>query len=713
MAKNIEVTLTLNSKDFNKNIGAAQGRLKGFSSQSNVAKGSIIGLAARLAPLAAGFVAVKSSLDGLSSSLRVSSQFEDVQITLTNIIGSAEGGAAALRVITEAAEELPFAFEELSGAAPALATVSDNIGELEDNIKLAADIAANFGIPFEVAAGQLQRSFSAGAGAADVFREKGVLAAAGFEAGVKVSIDETIEKIREFGDSIEGSAQTLNTSFTGASSQAGDALTLFKKAIGDAFRPEATAFLNELVQRFRENKDEIIAFATAIGTNALDGFKAFLKGAATVVDIILSIGATAKRIAQGIRQNFGEQIKVVADVVVRAFAGIIEAISFVGIGLGKLIALVSDDTSVEEFFTNINDAANKVRTEGMAVIDDVSEGLGSFIPVTTARDAVNQLVDDFEQGGTAIRAELDRVNDASENFGRETEINLGKTGDAFTQSTFKVKEFAQQIQDAFDPNGPRVLGFFAFRDSTAVTKEMIEELAKEMGVTAEQFMSLGVATAMVDEIFGNNIVTTQEYNTILELLKEKLTEAGLGIQQIQIVLDALDEKFRQQEGLASFLDTIGSAQKALSEDLATSLVEGKSAAEAFQSFFKKLVVQLIADALRLAIIQPILGSLFGVSFGVGGAVSGLTGGGLFGLFKADGGPVMANRPYIVGERGPELFVPGQSGGIVPNEALGMGGGTTVNYNIQAVDAQSFQQLVARDPEFIFAVTEAGRRRLPQ
>ena len=74
---------------------------------------------------------------------------------------------------------------------------------------------------------------------------------------------------------------------------------------------------------------------------------------------------------------------------------------------------------------------------------------------------------------------------------------------------------------------------------------------------------------------------------------------------------------------------------------------------------------------------------------------------------------MKNKPYIVGERGPELFVPGQSGGIVPNEALGMGGGTTVNYNIQAVDAQSFQALVARDPEFIFAVTEAGRRRLPQ
>ena len=39
----------------------------------------------------------------------------------------------------------------------------------------------------------------------------------------------------------------------------------------------------------------------------------------------------------------------------------------------------------------------------------------------------------------------------------------------------------------------------------------------------------------------------------------------------------------------------------------------------------------------------------------------------------------AGRPYMVGERGPELFVPGRSGGIVPNGQ--MGGGVTVNQTI--------------------------------
>jgi phage-related minor tail protein len=50
------------------------------------------------------------------------------------------------------------------------------------------------------------------------------------------------------------------------------------------------------------------------------------------------------------------------------------------------------------------------------------------------------------------------------------------------------------------------------------------------------------------------------------------------------------------------------------------------------------------------------------------------------MFRADGGPVKGGNPYIVGERGPELFVPGRSGTVVPN---GGGGGINVNVNVDA------------------------------
>lgn len=54
--------------------------------------------------------------------------------------------------------------------------------------------------------------------------------------------------------------------------------------------------------------------------------------------------------------------------------------------------------------------------------------------------------------------------------------------------------------------------------------------------------------------------------------------------------------------------------------------------------------------------------------------------------RASGGPVSGGRPYIVGEEGPELFVPGSSGGIVPNGALGGGGNVYVTVN--ALDPES-------------------------
>ena len=57
--------------------------------------------------------------------------------------------------------------------------------------------------------------------------------------------------------------------------------------------------------------------------------------------------------------------------------------------------------------------------------------------------------------------------------------------------------------------------------------------------------------------------------------------------------------------------------------------------------------------------------------------------------RADGGSVSSGRPYFVGERGPELFVPGASGNIVPNHAMG-GANVTVNVDASGTQAQGSQ-----------------------
>ena len=63
------------------------------------------------------------------------------------------------------------------------------------------------------------------------------------------------------------------------------------------------------------------------------------------------------------------------------------------------------------------------------------------------------------------------------------------------------------------------------------------------------------------------------------------------------------------------------------------------------------------------------------------AVAALTGGGMGNIAPmAAGGPVSGGRPFLVGERGPELFVPGSNGNIVPNNAMG---GNTYQITVQA------------------------------
>jgi phage-related minor tail protein len=55
---------------------------------------------------------------------------------------------------------------------------------------------------------------------------------------------------------------------------------------------------------------------------------------------------------------------------------------------------------------------------------------------------------------------------------------------------------------------------------------------------------------------------------------------------------------------------------------------------------------------------------------------------MFGGARATGGPVASGKAYLVGERGPELFMPGASGTIIPND-FGGGGSVNVTVNIDA------------------------------
>lgn len=95
--------------------------------------------------------------------------------------------------------------------------------------------------------------------------------------------------------------------------------------------------------------------------------------------------------------------------------------------------------------------------------------------------------------------------------------------------------------------------------------------------------------------------------------------------------------------------------------------------------FLNTIRRMLADLLA----QQLLTAFFGMFTGSSGVIGSFANAALGGLqARAKGGPVTGSSPYLVGERGPEIFVPGTGGSIIPNGG-GMGGGVAVNYQIDA------------------------------
>jgi phage-related minor tail protein len=104
------------------------------------------------------------------------------------------------------------------------------------------------------------------------------------------------------------------------------------------------------------------------------------------------------------------------------------------------------------------------------------------------------------------------------------------------------------------------------------------------------------------------------------------------------------------------------------EAMIQAIGRGENAFQAFGQGVKAILVQVIQKLAATAILAGILSALF--PGGLGGAQGFAQIFGRLAGFRATGGPVSGGSPYVVGERGPELFVPAVSGSIVPNNAVG-------------------------------------------
>jgi len=138
--------------------------------------------------------------------------------------------------------------------------------------------------------------------------------------------------------------------------------------------------------------------------------------------------------------------------------------------------------------------------------------------------------------------------------------------------------------------------------------------------------------------------------------------------------EAIEDARRSQKGLQEVAHFAGDQIMNVFDDL----IDGSGN---LADSIKNVAKSLASAALQAALLgNGPLGNLFGTG-GKGGGVGGLIGmlfNGVSAPGKASGGPVSAGRPYIVGERRPELFIPSTGGRIAPR--LPGGGGTSVIIN---------------------------------
>ena len=270
-------------RQVNTQLGAIQSGTQNINNGFSRLRNLVIGVAAALGGvrLARGF-------------LDTAVEVENLGVQLKFITGSATEGAKALDIVTEAASKSSFQLRDMAQAAPLLLTVADSTDELNQLLAITGDIAAASGLSFVETAGQLQRAFSGGISAADLFRERGVKALLGFQEGVRYNAEQTKDIITTAFENgtvtIAGASQDMANTFTGQISMISDKFFQFQKQVMDAAPFEFLKSVVEVInQDLQANFGNIEDAATNIGQGFVNATKSAILGSARILDAIKPI----------------------------------------------------------------------------------------------------------------------------------------------------------------------------------------------------------------------------------------------------------------------------------------------------------------------------------------------------------------------------------------------------------------------------------------
>jgi len=618
MAQKLNIDIVARDKT-KQALGNVQGAL-------SKVKGAVFNLQNAFIGLGAGLV--------IRNLVNTGKELENLQVRLKFLLKDTNEGAKAFDNMVKFASKVPFSLEEIQSGSGILATVTDNANDLQKMLEITGNVAAVTGLDFRTTAEQIQRSFSAGIGAADLFREKGVRNMLGFQAGAAVSIEDTVQKFEEvfgkggrFGKATDELAET----FTGTLSMIGDKIFNFKKVILEA------GLFESLKKEF----------------GALDKF---LEQNSKQID----------QVAQDIGIALGFAVKKVADAVV---------VLKDNMNIFKNVIMILISVKVVTLFTNLAIALTNVSkammtfgfatlfTKGglLGIAKAIAKGGAIFVAFKGMEKLFEDMKDSFEDFSHSVKNVLPDA--------RDLQKTLIPVKEVFDNASIAVNTIENELSVAIPTATQKTIAKF---------KELNDGVLEQIKQKKANIKNI------IAEGINNGITNMSQALSRSLVFGEKLSDTlrNMALNVLARILAILIEQIARQSIQIAMENTqIGQLITKLS-------IEKKITDE------KRKQNQQINSDLGSSLIN-MASSFFG--FAKGGAVS-------------------KGQPVVVGERGAEMFIPNQTGQIT-QAARGTGGGqTTVNFNINTLDASGFDDLLVRNRGTITqiinnAVNERGSKNL--
>ena len=369
-------------------------------------------------------------------------------------------------------------------------------------------------------------------------------------------------------------------------------------------------------------------------------------------------------------QNSLSKLQTTAKVVSTGFATFFGFSAAIG-GIKRLDAFLEDaEKNAKKLGLTSEDLDKLTVATGFA--DDAAMKLQ-----TTAALGAAALAGAFTSGDVAAKAlaiRMERAKEPMKLLSDEAAALQSQFDDLGRSETFManksmdraraIREEAKSMEQV-DPAGAQAKRNEATKLELAATKSLIQ-IDKEY---AAQSDAIGIAQNKIagDRLSIGEKLTIARANESLLMQKMAVSDKSeqIGVRKELIATYEKITELQIQQGQLSM-----QAGGMIAQGFEDAILSGQKLGEVVRSLGQDLV-RLIFSQL---ITQPL-------AAGIGGAIKSAFG------FRAMGGPVNSGSPYVVGEKGPELFVPHSSGSIVPNGAMGSSGGSAggvnVTYNIAA------------------------------